>query len=138
MSNQARAHKVLALKNCSQGRYEFSRSLRLDDVATRPNPHGFLCNGERTILAQEQNFRFWDTFSNLSTRFETIDAWKPDIQQDQVRMQLLSHLDRFSAVRRLADDLELGLFLKGGSDEPTPRLVIVNHENSKSRFLQKG
>jgi hypothetical protein len=64
--------------------------------------------------------RFGDRqLGDRARRLDAAHAGHPDVEEDEVRVQLLGQLDRLDAVLRLADDLEIGPDLA----EARPQLV---------------
>ena len=58
-----------------------------------------------------------------------IQAWKPDVQQNKVRLQFSRSLDRLQAVGKLASNLNAGNALEYRADELPKGFEILDHEN---------
>jgi hypothetical protein len=75
-----------------------------------------------------------DSFSG----FYSIQLWKADVEQNQVRLQLFGLLNSFQAVRCFADNSPFRPLLQGGRDEFPKAFGIVYYENVDFRDWRDG
>ncbi len=66
---------------------------------------------------------------------ESIELWQANIEQDQIRFQLLRFPDRFQSVRCFSYDLQEAAVHQRGTDELPKRHEIFYHQNTVRRRL---
>jgi hypothetical protein len=81
-------------------------------------------------LAQKYYFGFGSNDVNLASRSNSIQPWKPDVQQNQVGLQLFRFPNRFKSVGRNADNLKVEIFTKLLKDILPPSGKIIYDENA--------
>ena len=88
------AKKPLALENRvdSHGKLE---GIRFQQVAVCPYTESFLHHFSRGFAADKENPGIRGNFANSSSGLNPIQRRQTDVQQNQVRLQLLTSLDRF-------------------------------------------
>lgn len=75
------------------------------NVALCAQAKGHLHHVRRRFLSQEDDFRTRDKFADLSSCFDSVQAWEANVQHNQIRSQFYRLLNRFQSVRDFADDL---------------------------------
>ncbi len=78
------------------------------DVPPRTQPHRFLNEVRRGFLAQKDDLRFMHECENSPRSFDAIQCWQADVEQDQVRLQFRSLLNRSQSIGHFADDPQFG------------------------------
>ena len=77
---------------------QFASSMFFNYVAQRPYAEGFLHNIGRELLTQEKYLGFGGEFADSLGRFDSIQRWQPDIQENQVGLQFFRFANRFYSV----------------------------------------
>lgn len=78
----------------------------------RPLSHRGLHDFDGTVLTDEKYFGIRREFANLPACFHSIQDGETDVEENQIRLELLRQLDRFQAVRRLTNNPALSLFVQ--------------------------
>jgi hypothetical protein len=79
----------------------------------------------------------------LSSGFHTVEIWKPDVQQNQVRLQFFTLPDRIQAIGTFADNYHVQVVTEkcANSTAPCPRVIHDKSTNcrqlSEASFRQK-
>ena len=84
----------------------------------------------RRFLSQEDDFRLRDQFANLPGDFDSVQARKADVQQDQIRLQFLRFPDCFKSIGRKVNDASANIFLELLEYVVPPSGKIVDNEDS--------
>ena len=73
------------------------RSRKFPNIGLQQIPgskaEGALHDFRRWLLTQKNDFCVWGYFANSATGFHTIQFWKGQIQQNQIRLEFLCSLD---------------------------------------------
>ena len=67
--------------------------------------------------------------ANLSSSRKSVERWKPDGEQNQVRFQFLRFLNRSQSVGHFADDLQVLPFCQSRAEKSPERFKIIHDEN---------
>ena len=129
MVGQSGTHKPLALNDGFHSKEQFFFSVRLNDIAVRTRPQSRRCHICGLFLGKENDFGLWGHFANLFSGLDSVQLWKADIQQNQVRLQLLRFTNRISAVRTLTHDLQSGIAFELRCYEASPRLKVIHSKD---------
>src|SRR5262249_46760284 len=62
---------------------------------------------------------------------------KPDVQQNEIGLQRISLLNRFRAVRRLANDSPLDRRLQNVANMAAPWFVVVYNQHTMNQFHER-
>src|ERR1700722_13382112 len=87
--------ELFLLENGVYGGQQFPRSTNFNDVARYSQAKKLLRHSGIGFLTQDKYFGVWDEFADSSSRFDSIQFGKTDIEQNQVRFQFLRFLDGF-------------------------------------------
>jgi hypothetical protein len=104
--------------------------VQLNDVTVSAGAESCLDHRAIKFLTQEEYFGFGSNFANSQSSFNPIQLWEADIQENQVRLQLLRFPNCFESVRRNADNLEAAVALELLEDTAAPIGKIIYHENT--------
>src|SRR5437762_13863174 len=88
----------------------------------------------RVIFSYKKDFGFWRKFPNSARSLNSIETRKPNIKQDQVRLELLGLLNGNRPIGGLAHDLHVRLSLQRRRSEATPRIKVVYHQNTSCQI----
>ncbi len=111
----------------------------LHDIAPRatPNVQGLLSYRWTPVLGDEKDSAGRSDGADAPGHFNAIELRKPDVQQDQVRLQFFSLADCFQSIRSFPDDLEFRIFPEERGNEVPPGLKVIDNKNSNRRQLLK-
>src|SRR5204863_9573152 len=90
------------------------------------------------IFSYKKDFGFWRKFPNAARSLNSIETRKPNIKQDQVRLELLGLLNGNRPIGGLAHDLHVRLSLQRRSSEATPRIKVVYDQNTSCQIGAPG
>jgi hypothetical protein len=84
----------------------------------------------RRLLTQEDYIAFLNKASNLSSRFNSIESWQPNIQQNQVGSEFFGFPNRFYSVCDLSDDMQFRSFRQHRADKSPKRFEVIGNKHS--------
>ncbi len=90
------------------------------------------------LLAQKNYFRFGGDLPNFLGGSNPIQLWKPDVQQNQVRLQFLRLQNSFDSVGRKANNLQCWIFLELRMDPAAPIGEIIYQKNTNEGWTADG
>src|SRR5262249_35912584 len=80
--------------------------------------------------SQEDYFRAGKHLPEATSHFKSAQVGKPDIQQNQIRLQFESSCDCFSSVCGFPNDLQSRRFFYLGQHKMSPGPIVINNENA--------
>ena len=88
----------------------------------------------RVIFSYKKDFGLWRKFPNSARGLNSVETRKPDIKQDQVRLELLGLLNGNRSIAGFAHDLKVRLSLQRRRSKATPRVKVVYHQNTNCQI----
>src|SRR5262245_5068001 len=125
---QSAADESLAFQNCVDGRQQIAQGERLMNIASRALTQSLLHYVGIGLLADEEELCTGCKPAYSLGGFYAIQFRQANVHQNQIRLQLLGHLDSLHSVGSL-DDLELRPLFKGKANELTKRSKVLDDEN---------
>ena len=90
-----RADKPFTPQNSFQGRQQFPVRIYLENISPRTVGKGCSCHVCIVVLRNEEYFGIRLNFGYSMGGFDSIQGWKPDIEQNQVWFQFFGFLNGF-------------------------------------------
>ena len=101
------------------------------DERARSRDERTLADARRRHARQHHDLRLGRDLAYSRKRLQSIHLGHRDVQQENVGLEPLSERDRFSAVARLADDVDRRLESEDdGNELPEARLVVADHDRA--------
>jgi hypothetical protein len=124
------AYVLSTCEHCGYSLNQFTTNVLLDNVPCRTRAECGFDDIGRRLLADEKYLRWREKRLDLSSRFDTIQLRKADIQQDHVWLQFCRFLNRFHSVGCCTNDLPAGSLLDDALQLASGRFEIVDNEDA--------
>ena len=82
---------------------------------------------------RKKYFRLRTVIANATGRFDSMKLWKANIEDDQVRLELMSLADCVEAVAGFRYEPRLRVLSQGRTNKVSPWLKVIRHNDSKRR-----
>jgi hypothetical protein len=131
MKGHIAADEFLARKNRVDCRQEIKLDSQLMDVAPSSKAKRLVYNIRKGFETDKENPCVGRDSADFPGGLKSVKSWQADIEQNEVRLQLTSLLNRFHPIGRFSDDDKLRSFPKHRADKSPDGLVILDNEDSK-------
>lgn len=120
---------VIVLDTGLHGGQQRGGDVRFRDIPSGARAHRVLGHVPRIVLAEDEDADTRRFSADDARSLETAQSRHGDVEKDEVRFQLLRHLDRFDAVFRLAANLPVRSGGQERMDTAPHQLVVVRDQD---------
>jgi hypothetical protein len=135
MSCQPWAQKLLPRHNRFHGGNQFVAGIRLQNVTMSARGESRLRYLGIEHLTHEEYFGIGSDLANVSSGSNSIQLGESDVQQNQIRLQIVRFQNRFNTVACNSDNLKPEIFLDSLKDKSPPIGKIIDYEDTDNGLL---